>query len=59
MLFYSAISSDVSSHLRSAVKADIKGHPSAKAAKQCEYTYPFKTVPDFIDFCQKVRLGQL
>jgi Ferritin-like domain len=26
---------------------------SAKAAKECKYTYPFKTVPEFIDFCQK------
>jgi len=30
-----------------------------KAAKQCEYQYPFKTVPEFLDFCQKLtRFGE-
>lgn len=24
------------------------------APKQCNYTYPFETVRDFVDFCQKV-----
>lgn len=26
----------------------------ATAAKQCNYTYPFTTVREFVDFCQKV-----
>ncbi|KAI0665908.1 Rds1 protein, partial [Trametes maxima] len=29
------------------------------AAKQCNYTYPFETVRDFVDFCQKLtRFGE-
>jgi hypothetical protein len=29
------------------------------APKQCEYQYPFQTVPEFIDFCQKLtRWGE-
>lgn len=27
---------------------------SATAAKPCNYTYPFTTVREFVDFCQKV-----
>jgi hypothetical protein len=30
-----------------------------KGAKRCQYTYPFKTVPEFLDFCQKLtRWGE-
>ncbi|PLW09709.1 hypothetical protein PCANC_02132 [Puccinia coronata f. sp. avenae] len=30
-----------------------------RAAKQCQYKYPFKTVQEFIDFCQKLtRWGE-
>ncbi|KAI8993864.1 Rds1 protein [Trametes punicea] len=30
-----------------------------RAAKQCNYTYPFQTVRDFVDFCQKLtRFGE-
>ncbi|KAI9061769.1 Rds1 protein [Trametes sanguinea] len=30
-----------------------------KAAKQCNYTYPFESVRDFVDFCQKLtRFGE-
>ncbi|KAF7983784.1 hypothetical protein HWV62_19001 [Athelia sp. TMB] len=30
-----------------------------KGAKRCTYTYPFKTVPEFLDFCQKLtRFGE-
>ncbi|KNZ60560.1 hypothetical protein VP01_1536g3 [Puccinia sorghi] len=32
---------------------------SSRAAKQCQYRYPFKTVKEFIDFCQKLtRWGE-
>ncbi|EPQ57188.1 hypothetical protein GLOTRDRAFT_120491 [Gloeophyllum trabeum ATCC 11539] len=31
----------------------------ARAAKQCNYTYPFDTVREFVDFCQKLtRFGE-
>jgi len=30
-----------------------------RAAKQCKYSYPFKTVRQFVDFCQKLtRFGE-
>ncbi|EJU02858.1 hypothetical protein DACRYDRAFT_78763 [Dacryopinax primogenitus] len=30
-----------------------------RAAKECTYTYPFKTVPEFVDSCQKLtRFGE-
>jgi len=30
-----------------------------RAAKQCNYTYPFETVAEFVDFCQKLtRVGE-
>ncbi|KIK71562.1 hypothetical protein GYMLUDRAFT_66753 [Collybiopsis luxurians FD-317 M1] len=38
------------------VLTDILG---PNAAKQCEYQYPFTTVPEFVDFCQKLtRFGE-
>ncbi|KAF5377113.1 hypothetical protein D9757_008788 [Collybiopsis confluens] len=38
------------------VLTDILG---PNAAKQCDYQYPFTTVPEFIDFCQKLtRFGE-
>ncbi|KAJ7891373.1 Rds1 protein [Mycena olivaceomarginata] len=37
----------------------VHGRPGATAAKSCNYTYPFTTVREFVDFCQKLtRFGE-
>lgn len=42
--WYRSVSSCSHSHL-----------PADSAPKQCNYTYPYESVRDFVDFCQTVR----